>query len=77
MADFQTISTELVDNLQLQYEPAGIKIYQDSDPLPDIPFIEKELKSYCQAVILAGEGETLLLEKEKMGCKLGTSVLGF
>jgi uncharacterized protein (DUF169 family) len=38
---------------------------------------EKELKSYCQAVILAGEGETLLLEKEKMGCKLSTSVLGF
>ena len=77
MTDFQTISSDLVNNLQLQYEPAGIKIYQESDSLPDISFTEKELKSYCQAVILAGEGQTLLMEKEKMGCKLGTSVLGF
>jgi len=77
MTDFQTISDDLVNNLQLQYKPAGIKIYTESDLLPDnISFTEKELKSYCQAVILAGEGETLLLEKEKMGCKLGTSVLG-
>ena len=78
MTDFQTISDDLVNNLQLQYKPAGIKIYTESDPLPDnISFTEKELKSYCQALILAGEGETLLLGKEKMGCKLGTSVLGF
>ncbi len=26
---------------------------------------------------LAGKGRTLLLKKEQMGCKLGTSVLGF
>ena len=78
MTDLKTISDDLVTNLQLQYEPAGVKIYTDSDPLPDdIAFAEKELKSYCQAIILAGEGQTLLLEKEKMGCKLGTSVLGF
>ena len=78
MTGFQTISDDLVNNLQLQYKPAGIKIYTESDPLPDnISFTEKELKSYCQALILAGEGETLLLGKEKMGCKLGTSVLGF
>ena len=78
MTNFQTISTDLVNKLQLQYKPAGIKIYTESDPLPDnISFTEKELKSYCQALILAGEGQTLLLGKERMGCKLGTSVLGF
>jgi len=78
MTGFQTISDDLVNNLQLQYKPAGIKIYTESDPLPDnMSFTEKELKSYCQALILAGEGQTLLLGKEKMGCKLGTSVLGF
>jgi uncharacterized protein (DUF169 family) len=78
MANLQTISTDLVNKLQLRYAPVGIKIYTESDPLPaNIALTEKELKSYCQAVILAGEGETLLLEKEKMGCKLGTSVLGF
>jgi uncharacterized protein (DUF169 family) len=35
------------------------------------------LKSYCQALVKAGEGQALLLKKEQMGCKLGTSVLGF
>ena len=78
MDDFQTIANDLVDGLQLQYQPAGIQVYRETEPLPEnIPMTERELKSYCQAVILAGEGETLLLEKEKMGCKLGTSVLGF
>ena len=78
MTDLKTISEDLITDLQLQYEPAGVKIYAESDPLPEnIAFTEKELKSYCQAIILAGEGQTLLLEKEKMGCKLGTSVLGF
>ena len=37
----------------------------------------ENLKSYCQALALAGKGRTLLLAKEQMGCKLGTSVLGF
>jgi uncharacterized protein (DUF169 family) len=78
MTDLQTIASDLVDKLQLQYQPAGIQIYREADPLPEnISLTERELKSYCQAVILAGEGEILLLEKEKMGCKLGTSVLGF
>jgi len=78
MKDLQTINDGLIKNLQLQYEPAGVSLYKEADPLPEsISFSKKELKSYCQAVILAGEGETLLLAKEKMGCKLGTSVLGF
>ncbi len=78
MMDLHSISKDLMNNLQLQYEPAGVSLYTKEDPLPDgIAFTQKELKSYCQAIILAGEGKSLLLEKEKMGCKLGTSVLGF
>ena len=77
MSNFQKISRDLVKRLSLCYEPVGVKLYKDTDPLPaDIPFTEKDLKSYCQALVLAGEGEVLLLKKEQMGCKLGTSVLG-
>jgi uncharacterized protein (DUF169 family) len=69
---------DMVDRLSLQHEPVGVTLYTDKDPLPpNIPFTGKELKSYCQALILAGEGNSFLLEREKMGCKLGTSVLGF
>ena len=78
MNPYQSISQDLVNSLSLQYEPVGVSLYRDTDTLPtDIPFTQKDLKSYCQALVLAGEGEVLLLKKEQMGCKLGTSVLGF
>jgi len=78
MSDLKSISTDLVKSLSLNYEPVGIDFFRQSDRLPEgLPFAGKELKSYCQALVLAGKGESLLLKKEQMGCKLGTSVLGF
>ena len=72
------ISQELVSSLSLQYEPVGVTLYRESETLPkDISITQKDFKSYCHALVLAGEGETLLLEGTQMGCKLGTSVLGF
>jgi uncharacterized protein (DUF169 family) len=78
MSNFQSISKDLVERLDLKYEPVGVTIYKEADALPaDVQFTEGNFKSYCQALVLAGEGKTLLLKKEQMGCKLGTSVLGF
>jgi uncharacterized protein (DUF169 family) len=78
MQDFQTISRHLVKSLALQYEPVGVLLYKEADPLPaDLSFTPREYKSYCHALVAAGESEALLLKKEQMGCKLGTSVLGF
>jgi uncharacterized protein (DUF169 family) len=78
MQDLGEIGQGFVERLSLQHEPVGVTLYTDADPLPsNMPFSDKELKSYCQALILAGEGQSFLLEREKMGCKLGTSVLGF
>ncbi len=78
MNDYSALSKDFTERLALPYAPVGVTLFTDTDPLPtDTPFVEKELKSYCQALVLAGEGQTLLLKKEQMGCKLGTSVLGF
>jgi len=78
MGHFQDISQQLVQSLGLRYEPVGVNLYTDATRIPtDIPFTGENLKSYCQALVLAGEGKSLLLGKEQMGCKLGTSVLGF
>jgi uncharacterized protein (DUF169 family) len=78
MQDLGKIGQDFVERLSLQHEPVGVTLYTDADPLPrDIPISDRELKSYCQALILAGEGASFLLEREQMGCKLGTSVLGF
>lgn len=78
MAGYSEISDNLTTQLALSYAPVGVSLYSDTDALPQgVAFTEKELKSYCQAIVLAGRGESLLLKKERMGCKLGTSVLGF
>ena len=78
MNDLQRFSSDLVKSLSLNYEPVGVAFYRQNDPLPEgVPFAEKALNSYCRALVLAGKGEALLLKKEQMGCKLGTSVLGF
>lgn len=77
MSDFDIISRDLRHSLNLRYEPVGVTLYRAEDSLPaGISFTGENLKSYCQALVLAGEGRTLLLKKENMGCKLGTSVLG-
>lgn len=76
--DFRTISQDLINHLRLQYEPVGVTLYLETEPLPeDLAFTAEPVKSYCQALVWAGEGRTLLLKKEQLGCKLGTSVLGF
>lgn len=78
MADWASMSRDVTDALHLAYQPAGVSLYGREDALPNgVGFSERSLKSYCQAVALAGKGEVLLLEADQMGCKLGTSVLGF
>jgi uncharacterized protein (DUF169 family) len=78
MADLKTISSDLVASLDLQYEPVGVVLYKEGDPLPaGVPLTTENLKSYCQALALAGKGRVLLLDRGHQGCKLGTSVLGF
>ncbi|MCL4502123.1 MAG: DUF169 domain-containing protein, partial [Deltaproteobacteria bacterium] len=78
MGDFQTISQDLSKMLGLKYEAVGVTLYKEGEALPEgVSFAQENLKSYCQAVVLAGQGRTLLLAKEQMGCKLGTTALGF
>ena len=78
MPDLKTIAADLVAGLDLQYDPVGVTLYQEGDPLPaGVAFTTENLKSYCHALALAGQGLALLLDKDHQGCKLGTSVLGF
>jgi uncharacterized protein (DUF169 family) len=78
MPDLKTIASDLQASLGLEYEPVGVRLYQEGDPLPaGLSFTSENLKSYCQALALAGKGRVLLLDRQHQGCKLGTSVLGF
>ena len=76
MEDNSTISQGLVKILGLHYDPVGVFLYGINDS-PAEPYSAGDYKSYCQALALAAKGKKLLLKSEQMGCKLGTSVLGF
>jgi len=61
LADLNTISKDLIEHLELRYTPVGITLFQEGEKTPaEIPFCRDNLKSYCQALVLAGEGRTLL-----------------
>ena len=78
MNDLKRISDDLVQALRLKYVPAGVSLYRHGEALPgDIELGDQRMKSYCQALVLAGRGGSFLLKKGQMGCTLGTSVLGF
>jgi uncharacterized protein (DUF169 family) len=78
MSRLTALAQELTDILQLRYAPVGVTLYREGQPLPPgLPLTTENFKSYCQALVVAGQGRTLLLAKEQMGCKLGASVLGF
>jgi uncharacterized protein (DUF169 family) len=77
MTTIETVSKDLVRALDLRYEAVGVSLFREGEPVPSVPSFDGNLKSYCQALTLAGSGRELLLTGEKMGCKLGTSVLGF
>jgi len=78
MTALKDLAADLTATLELEYEPVGVTLYRHSDPLPaGVAFTQENLKSYCQALALAGKGRVLLLDREHQGCKLGTSVLGF
>jgi uncharacterized protein (DUF169 family) len=78
MKEMAQLSEEIVSSLGLDYLPVGVTLYGKEDELPaGIAPHTQNLKSYCQAIVLAGRGHTMLLAREQMGCKLGTSVLGF
>ena len=47
MSGFKTMSQDLVAGLSLTYEPVGVTLYREADPLPaDLPFDRENLKSY-------------------------------
>lgn len=78
MADLKTISRDLMESLDLTYEPVGVRLYREGEAWPEgLALTTDSLKSYCQALALAGKRRVLLLDREHQGCKLGTSVLGF
>ena len=61
--------------LKLRWKPVAITLIQKGDPLPHVPVPGVRLR-YCQSLIMARRGLSILMPPQSHACPDGTSILG-
>lgn len=61
--------------LGLRWHPVAISLIKAGEPLPDVPMPEERLR-YCQSLMAARRGRSLLMPANRHSCPDGTSILG-
>jgi uncharacterized protein (DUF169 family) len=69
------LSLKLEEMLDLKTQPVAIKIVKTEEPLPDIKMPTQNSR-YCQLLMLARRGQTLMLNAEKIACPAAKAALG-
>jgi len=70
-------ATKMRTILQLEDPPIAVKLFRPSERLPsDMKLVNKKLR-YCQFLMLARHGETLLLTPEDLACPAAKAAFGF
>lgn len=65
----------MYDVLGLRWHPVAISLIKAGDPLPDVPMPEERLR-YCQSLMAARRGRSLMMPVNRHACPDGTSILG-
>lgn len=68
-------SEALMRILRLRWSPVAINLIPAGDPLPDVPQPREKLR-YCQSLMAARRGKTLLMPARCHACPDGTTILG-
>ncbi|MDR0888575.1 MAG: DUF169 domain-containing protein [Coriobacteriales bacterium] len=63
------------DVLGLRWHPVAISLIPANEPLPDVP-VPNERMRYCQSLIAARRGRSIMLPANRHACPDGTSILG-
>ena len=61
--------------LGLRWHPVGIHLLEAGAPVPDVPIPEGRLR-YCQSLMAARRGRSLMMPANRHACPDGTSILG-
>jgi uncharacterized protein (DUF169 family)/NAD-dependent dihydropyrimidine dehydrogenase PreA subunit len=61
--------------LNLRWEPVAISLIPVGEPLPDVPIPDERLR-YCQSLMAARRGVSLMMPANRHACPDGTSILG-
>jgi uncharacterized protein (DUF169 family) len=73
--DNKKLSQKLEEILGLDAPPIAVRIVKTKDPLPDIKSLSKNSR-YCQLLMLARKGQTLMLNGENIACPAAKAALG-
>jgi uncharacterized protein (DUF169 family)/NAD-dependent dihydropyrimidine dehydrogenase PreA subunit len=72
---YRKLSKSLVDILGLRWNPVAVTLISRDTALPDIPLPRSRLR-YCQALMMARRGKTLLMPPQIHSCPDGMHILG-
>jgi uncharacterized protein (DUF169 family) len=73
--DSKILSQKLEKILHLESPPVAVKIIRKEQPLPNIK-LPTQNSRYCQLLMLARQGQTLMLTPEKIACPAAKAALG-
>jgi uncharacterized protein (DUF169 family)/NAD-dependent dihydropyrimidine dehydrogenase PreA subunit len=72
---YQAWHTTLSSILGLRWDPVAISLIKKNQPLPDVPMPRVKLR-YCQSLMMARRGKSLLMPAQCHACPDGTHILG-
>lgn len=75
LALYRSWSQTLMDILRLRWSPVAISLIPQGAFLPDAPMPREKLR-YCQSLMAARRGKTLLMPARCHACPDGTTILG-
>lgn len=75
LEEYRDWSEKLTGILGLRWNPVAISLIPEGQPLPDVP-IPKEHYRYCQSLMAARRGVSMMLPANRHACPDGTSILG-
>ncbi len=80
MKKLKNMVDTLMEILELERKPVGIKFFESKDRIAKIvkEGYDRDFRGrYCQALMRAGEGEKVVLTKENITCPASTAAFGF
>jgi len=72
--EFRKLGAEMKDILGLKWSPVGVRL-MSAEEVPNAEILVKH--RYCQAVMKARQGHSVLLKKEELSCPAALSAFGF
>lgn len=75
VAKYANYAAVLEDVLKLRSKPVSISLVPKGEPLPPVPLPSVRLR-YCQALLMARRGSSILMPPSTHSCPDGASILG-